>query len=248
MTLKSKLTFFLFCFSSLLFSQQSRLSCNGFKFEQYSGAWPAKIWDCRVRYYHYTLNNWNKLHTKDTATVNKIKQQIFTRAGKEFHDQLELVDLIVSRQTPKCNNIKYTFRYVFKIDSTFRYRFSLDYDKEGNLIGDNAFPSINKNPGFYKLSSVCPSIDSLVNDTSFTNFYNKFKNDLRFAITKVQLDYDKESSSFVYKIYGITMYEGDFRNGGGMGWWNGKLIIINAQTGRKIRTENYKEYKYTVFR
>ena len=246
MTLKSVLTILLFSFSSLLFSQQSRLMCNGFKYEQYPSAWSEKT--MQYKYNNYCGRCLNELHIKDTAIVNKILKQILNRAGKEFYNQLVLIDLIISRKPEKCNNIKFTFRYVFKIDTTFCYRISLNYDKEGNLVGDNAFPSISENPSFNRLLSVCNSIDSLVNDTSFTNFYKKFKNDFKFAIAKVLLDYDKESNNFVYKIYGITIAESSNFDSGFTGNWNGKLIIINAKTGIKIRTENYEETKYMNFR
>jgi hypothetical protein len=235
--LKIRLTIILISFSFVLFGQKSSLICSGRQYKQYSGAWFDQGQNCKNEYYGSSRQI--DLPSKDTSVINKIKAQISNRAGADFYRQLDLMAVIISKTSKKCNNIKYTFRYVYKIDSTFCYRFSLTFDNEGNLIGNNAFPSIKENPDFYKLSSVCNSIENLTTDTSFTNFYVKFKNNFKYAIEKVVLDYDNESKIFVYKIYGTTLTENSLLGDK----WNGKFVVVNAQTGEKIRIENYSEYK-----
>ncbi|MDP1744552.1 MAG: hypothetical protein Q8L90_03180 [Bacteroidota bacterium] len=240
-TLRIKLTIILISCSFVLLGQKSSLICNGRQYEQYSGAWFDQGQNCKNEY--YDSNRLIDLPSKDTSVINKIKEQLTIRAGKDFYRQFDLIAIIISKPSIKCNNIKYTFRYIYKVDTTFCYRFSLTYDKEGNLIGNNAFPSVKENSDFFKLSSACNSIDNLTTDTSFTSFYMKFKNNFKDAIDKVLLDYDTKSEKLVYKIYGITLAESKDFESGLMGSWNGKLVVIDAQTGEKIRTENYKEYK-----
>ena len=75
----------------------------------------------------------------------------------------------------------------------------------------------------------------------FVSFYNKTKPDI---IEKIQLDFDKESNSFIYKIYGRLLFDGDFANKRCVtGWWYGKIIIVNSETGKLLRCEDYKIYK-----
>src|SRR5438445_13155983 len=105
--MEGALTILFISVCSLLFSQQSKLICNGFEYNQDYGIWSDRIMDYKCDYYE--KNNWNKLRTKDTAFVNKIKNQISTRAGREFSNQLDLKAILVSRHPQKCNNIKYTF-------------------------------------------------------------------------------------------------------------------------------------------
>ncbi|MGZ4055693.1 MAG: hypothetical protein ACXVPU_05185 [Bacteroidia bacterium] len=240
------LAIILVSFSFVLFGQRSLLICNDNKYQQYTGTWSDQGQTCRNEFYN--SSRLTDLPKKDTAVITKIKEQILNRAGNDFYKHLDLKAIIISKTPKKCNNIKFTFRYIYKIDTTFCYRFSLTYDKGGNLIGNNAFPDIKENPDFYKVSSVCNSIDKLTTDTSFTNFYVKFKNNFKYAIEKVLLDYDTESKKFVYKIYGTALAESTDFESGLMGSWNGKIVIIDAKTGLKIRTENYKEYKRMDFR
>lgn len=224
--------------------KQSYVTCNEIHYKQYTDKWASPAEKCNTDF--YTEKNSNEIPVKDTVLIKKIKKQIAARAGSYFYNQLDLKAIIRSNPTAKCNFIKYTFLYYFKIDSTFGYRFMLTYDEQGDLVGNPAFPAIQEHPGFYKLALICNSLDALVSDSTFVNFYPEYGMD---KIKTVQLDYDVELRNFVYKIQGVSRYRNKFGiNGYAIGWWYGKIIVANAQTGEKIRVDDYKEYKSIFFR
>jgi hypothetical protein len=242
--LKTLFTVLFISISSFLFAQQSYVTCNEIHYKQYTDVLSYPAAKCMEDL--YSTKNFNEIPAKDTALIRGIKRQIASRAGADFYSHLDLRSIIRSRVSASCNFIKYTFLYYFKIDSTFDYRFTLAYDEDGNLVGDPAFPSILQQPGFYKLAPICNSLESLAADSMFSNFYPKFRME---KIKTIQLEYDMQLKNFVYKVYGVTRYNGTFGfNGYAIGWWYGKIIVANAQTGEKIRVEDYKERKSVFFK
>lgn len=238
--MKTALTAFFFSFSSVLFAQLSFVTCDETHYKQYLDKLSYAAEKCVVEL--YTPQRFHELPVKDTNLIRKIKAQLAIQAGAVFYDQLHLKAIIQSKPAATCNYIKYTFLYYFKIDSTFDYRFTVAYDEEANLVGDPGFPSIREQPGFYKLAPICNSLESLVSDSTFVHFYPKPG---RGTIKTIQLEYDAQVKNLVYKIYGVTQYHGKFGiNEKTVGWWYGKIIVANAQTGEKIRVDDYKEYKF----
>jgi hypothetical protein len=242
--LKTTFTTLFISISSFLFAQQSYVTCNEIHYKQYTDVLSYPAEKCKEDF--YTVKNFNEIPVKDTALIRRIKQQIASRAGTDFYHQLDLRSIIRSKVSASCNFIKYTFLYYFKIDSTFDYRFTLAYDEDGNLVGDPAFPSILQQPAFYKLAPICKSLDLLIADSTFSGFYPKLGME---KIKTIQLEYDTKLKNFVYKVYGVTRYNGTFGfNGYAIGWWYGKIIVADAQTGEKIRVEDYKERKSVFFK
>jgi hypothetical protein len=237
--LKSTLILLFLPISSFLFAQQSYVTCNDIHYRQYTGTLSFPAEKCNVAF--YTSKDFSELPIRDTILIRKIKNQIAGRAGTYFYNQLDLKAIIRSEPSAKCNFIKYTFLYYFKVDSTFGYRFVLAYDEGGDLVGDPAFPSIQERPSFYKLAPICHSLNALAADSTFVNFYPNYGMD---RIKTIQLEYDAQLKDFVYKIYGVLRYKGKFGiNGYAIGWWYGKIVVANAHTGEKIRVEDYKERK-----
>jgi hypothetical protein len=225
--LKKTLTILFISISSLLFGQYY-VTCNG-RYGNTINQLSYKAERCKTDIYIAPL--FDKIPAKDTVIITRIKKQVATRIGAPFYDQLELRSIIRSRPTATCGFIGYTFVYNFKFDSTFSYRFALAYDENGNPVGDDAFSFILEHPDFHKLAPICNALKLLLADGPF------LEEDIRF----IELEYDTLLHNFVYKIYSVTKNSDWGFNGRRIGCARGKICVVNAQTGEKMRVEEYKD-------
>jgi hypothetical protein len=226
--LKTILSFLFISISSLL-SGQYFVTCNGNLYSSNTNKLSYRAEKCKEDI--YTKLYFDKIPASDTALITKIKKKVATHIGAPFYDQLELRSIISSRPDATCSYINYTLVYFFKFDSTFSYRFTPAFDESGNQVGDDAFPFILEHPDFHKLIPICNALKSLLADGPFP------KEDIRF----IELEYDTLLQNFVYKIYSIPKNSEWGFNGRRIGCAHGKISVVNAQTGEKIRIEDYKE-------
>lgn len=226
--MKTILTSLFISISSLL-SGQYFVTCNGNRYSNNANKLNYKAEKCKED--RYKKFQFDKIPASDTALITKIKKRVTTRIGDHFSDQLELESIIRSRPSAICNYINYTFLYNFQFDSTFSYRFMLPYDESGNQVGNDAFSFILEHPDFRKLLPICNALKSLLADGPFP------EEDIRF----IELEYDALLQNFVYKIYSVTKNSDWGFNGRRIGCAHGKINVVNAQTGEKIRTVDYKD-------
>jgi hypothetical protein len=226
--LKTIITFLFISISSLL-SAQYYVTCKDKRYNNNTNKLSYKAEKCKEDM--YTKFHFDKIPANDTAFITKIKKRVVARIGAPFYPQLELESIIRSKPSATCSYISYTFAYNFSFDSIFNYRFTLAFDENGNPVGDDAFPFLLEHPDFHKLIPICSSLKSILANGPFP------EEDIRF----IELEYDTVLQHFIYKIYSIPRNSDWGFNGRRIGCARGKICVVNAQTGEKIRTEDYKD-------
>ena len=132
----------------------------------------------------------------------KSQTYIINRAGENFFKNLELEsmevnypeNIKVTYENLELYNlekydVKYYAKYTYKKDS-FKYAFCLLFDKKGNLISENKFPDLSKNPNFENYINPCEALSLVKNDKRFLNKKIDF----------IELTYLDEINSFCWLV------------------------------------------------
>lgn len=236
--------------------------CNGQLFSIDYGVWNDPIQGCdKFKYDFYTNTvNFNDIPQQDSVVIERIKQSIKIRGGQEFYDRLILRNLTIAHRPKKCDQRKYTLRFIFPIDTVFYHLFSLTYDEEGNLISAQQFPDNSTNKKILNFIDYCTAIDIALQDTTFKKAYDNpghtrsRKNEKTGEYEKIgnlpemELAYDQDSNSWIWRLYTETVFDGDKGDMSCVtGTWTGQKIIINAHDSSIMSVEDYKEFKTVTY-
>lgn len=111
--------------------------------------------------------------------LNHSKNYITKRGGENFYRNLELESIEVNypkdvkvvyenKELYKLENydVQYWIKYTYQKD-TYKYAFCLLFDKAGNMISENKFPDISKNPSFENYKNPCEALNLVKSDEKF---------------------------------------------------------------------------------
>jgi len=178
--------------------------------------------------------------------LDKAKNYIVIRAGKEFYDKTEMESIEVNY--PKSINIKYENLALYDLSNydvkywilytykkgNFKYAFGLLFDKEGTFISENMFPDVNKNLGFENYTNPCDVLNLVKNHKLFKNKQIDF----------IELAYLDEANSFCWLVK-------EKKIGTQLGFSKYKLVslYINANSNKieKIKEEEETSIACEIF-
>ncbi len=136
--------------------------------------------------------------------LKNLKTQIINRSNESFYNQLEFEHLIVyyyeSKSIRNFNDIKFKLNQVgsinFKVSYRFKdpnnavYRFELGTDSMGNIISEQMFPDLEKNPNALNIIEPCKAIEIVESDKRFEGK----------TIKSIKLLFDQIENSFYWKV------------------------------------------------
>lgn len=233
--------------------------CNGQRHSYTFGAWYDDVQKCKG-YTFYSLPTYkSNIASTDSTIIESIKQIIKVRSGDELYKKLELCSISIASDTSKCN-IKYAFRYIFRIDSEFYHRFSLTFDSLGNLKSPHQFPDISKNEGSLNIIDYCNAINIAISNSEFKDACDKSRlirstpnkktgeMETLLNISKINLSYNQTLNTWTWEVYSETSVpKKNHKKHHSSGNWTGKKITINAQTSNVINIENFNESKIVCY-
>ncbi|NVO12279.1 MAG: hypothetical protein HXX16_20145 [Bacteroidales bacterium] len=266
-----KILILLVLISSQSFGQEKYFYCKNKLYSIPSWSWSEPNESCdnfRLDFYTDSLN-FNEIPLNDRIIIDRTKEYIIQRGGKEFYNNLTLKYVLITKRPKKCDNRKYTLRYLFPIDSIFSYKFSITLDKYGNLLSDHLFPNISSNKDILYIIDHCQATEIAMGDSTFLKaFWNsgissyirdeKSGNNLNIEpLSQIEFSYDKERNIWTWDLYTESSFKSGYTHDAKFkdnligscqsGEWIGKKIIINAHNSEIIKVEDYKEFKSVLY-
>lgn len=214
--------------------------------------WSVPVQQCKGNKLYTKSVNFNDIPDKDEVVIESIYKQIEKRAGKELYDQLELYSITITPKPKGCNDYKYSFRYILRIDSVFYDRFTLTFDSEGKLKTKPEFPDIETNKNASNIIDYCSAISIAMNNREFKNACedsgwkistpNLSSGEMEplLNISSIDLEYNLEKNMWTWILKSETKQTKDK----GL---IGKVIAINAELGEIMQVTDYSESKTVCF-
>lgn len=245
-----------------IYGQDIEFYCNNKLYSIDLWMWTDPIQNCDdYRYDFYTDSvNFNEIPNNDKFIIDKTKESIIKRGGIDFYNILVLKYVIIAERPQKCDNRKYTLRYILPLDSVFYYRFSMTYDKDANLISDYQFPDYSSNKDIIKIIDYCKAIEIALSDSTFNKTYfnstisrtrknEKTGEQIKIELLpNIELVYDRINNIWTWHLYTETEFDGEVGDKSCLtGTWTGKKIIINAHNSDIMSVDDYKEYKSVTY-
>lgn len=234
--------------------------CDGQRHSYRYEVWTVPVQDCKGYRFFNPSTNINDIPFKDSIIINSIKQNLRLRAGNELYEKFEIYDITIAPDTNECNNMKYSIRYLFRLDSLFYHRFSLTFDPSGNLISSFQFPDISTNKNPLDIIHYCTALDIALNNISFKESCDKSGLSIQtpnkktgemetlLNISRFNLGYNLSLNVWTWEIYSeTTIPKKNRKKNHASGKWTGKKVIINAQTSDIINIEDFYEYKIVCY-
>lgn len=151
----------------------------------------------------------NLIEKYSSFILSKAKAYIINRAGKNFFKNIQLESMEVNypenvrvvyenSELYELENydVKYWVLYTYKKDN-YKYAFCLLFDKKGNMISENKFPDISKNPSFENYVSPCDALKLVKN-------HKKFRDE---KVDFIELAYLDEINSFCWLVQEEKNYQ-----------------------------------------
>lgn len=240
------------------YSQEMDFRCDNKLFSVRYETWidPIQICDDKKHIFYFDVTDLNEIPRSDLKIINKTRQSLIERGGEKFYNKLILKSIIVSERPNKCDGRKYTLRYIFPLDSVFYYRFSMTYDREGNLLSNYLFPDFSRNENILNIIDKCTAISIALANPIFRDAYNNSEQtvsrqidgtnewEILGSISNMKLVFDNHKNIWAWKLFSETNFEGETENEScKSGSWLGKVIEINAHDSTIISVDDYREYK-----
>ncbi len=257
--------------TTLSYGQEKYFYCSSKLFSLIDWFWSDPIQSCdNFRYDFYTDSiNFNEIPLEDKLIIDRTKESIIQRGGKDFYNKLILKYVIIAERPKKCDGRKYTLRYILPLDSVFSYKFSVTFNKYGNLLSEPIFPDVSLNKDILNIIDHCTAIEIAFGDTTFNHAFESSgisisivdkKSGKRLKIeplAQMEFLYDKERNIWTWDLYTEVSFKSGqthkvdlFENVTGTcqsGEYIGKKIIINAHNSEIINVEDYKEFKSVLY-
>ncbi len=214
--------------------------------------WSVPVQQCKGYKLYSKSVNFNDIPKKDKVIIDEVFTKIERRAGKGLFKNLELYSVTIAPGSKGCNDLKYSLRYKLRIDSVFYDRFTLTYNSEGQLKTRHEFPDIETNSNANNIIDYCSAISIAMKNPEFKksckesgwerstpNLSNGEMEPL-LNISNLDLEYHLEKNIWTWILKSETKQTK--KNG-----WIGKVIAINAESGKVMEVTDYSELKIVCF-
>lgn len=210
--------------------------------------WYVPVQKCNSHKLYSKSVNFKKIPSNDRMVIDSIYEELKTRGGKKFFRKLDFETISISQNDQDCNGFKYSFRISYRLNRNFFQRFTLTFDKNGQLLTTNKFPNILSNPNAHNIISICSAIDIAMENREFyealenSEFSTSISNrrtgeqETLLNISRINLEYFPNENIWTWVLHSET------RQVKGKGWI-GSVITINAETGKVLKVDDFKEYK-----
>ena len=210
--------------------------------------WYVPVQKCADHKLYSKSVNFKKIPRNDRKIIDSIYKQLEARGGKKLFRKLDFETISISQNDQDCNGFKYSFRIRYRLNGKFYQRITLTFDKNGQLLTPNKFPDITSNPNANEIIDICSAIDMAMGNLEFHEACEKSEvttstpnrrtgeQETLLNISRINLEYFPNENIWTWVLHSET------RQVKGKGWI-GSVITINAETGKVLKVDDFKEYK-----
>jgi len=252
--------FFVFLTSFIAKGQDIDFYCEHQRHSYRYGVWLVPVQSCKGYKSYWTSTNINDIPSTDSIIIDSIKHQLKLRAGDKLYNKFELYSITIATDSNICNERKYSFRYIYRLDSVFYHRFSLTFNPSGNLISSHQFPNIKTNKNSLDIINYCTALYIALQNETFKEACdksgliisspNKVSGEMEplLNISRFNLNYNSTLNVWTWEVYSETsVQKKNWDKHHASGKWTGKKIIINAQTSEIIELSDFYESKIVCY-
>ena len=258
--MKKLILFVAFLTSFIAKGQDLDFYCGNQRHSYSYGVWSVPVQSCKGYKSYWTSTNINDIPSKESTIIDSIMHNLKLRAGDELYHKLELYSITISADSNICNDRKYSFRFIYRLDSIFYHRFSLTFNLSGNLISSPQFPDFKTNKNSLDIIDYCTALDIALQNETFKKACNKSGLSVRtpnkisgkmeplLNISKFNLNYNSTLNIWTWEVYSeSSVAKKNWKKHHASGKWAGKKIIINAQTSEIIEISDFYESKIVCY-